>query len=290
MHYRSNNLMVFLSPNEEGKLILPHVLFFQRTLEMRVFICYINKKTAHLTKFFNSKKQHPGDHITLEKLQEKIKSSIPDDVIEHFSFRVKTGKQVPLLIRQSKKGGYEFIIVDKSDSVDSLKPPEIDRLISHSYCPVMAVNKNYPIENVKKIVIPIDITQATKKKLLWATYFAKKYRAKIIIVSAITINLDIKKSLVWKNSEKLKSMLEKRGVECEVITINAPGQEKHVVILDFIRKENPDMVIIRTHQESNRWNTEIGKFVSKLLHRCNIPVFTVNSFVPAIPDEFVTRL
>ncbi len=288
MYYRSNNIVVYLSPDYEGKLLLQHSLFFQQTLGMRVFICSINEKPP-LLKIFFTKKQLK-EKITPEKLREFTKSTISAKALEHFSFRVKSGKRLPLLIRQSNKGGYEFMIVDKSNSESALNPSELDKLISQAYCPVMTVHKNYPITKIKKIVIPVDVTQSTKKKLLWATYFAKKYKAKIIIVSALTLNLDIKKSLVYKNSEKIKSMLSKRGIECEVQILHAPGQEKHKVILNFIQEENPDMVIIRTNQESNLKNTRIGKFVSELVHSCKIPVFTVNSFIPAIPDDFVQRL
>jgi len=62
--------------------------------------------------------------------------------------------------------------------------------------------------------------------------------------------------------------------------------EKSKVILNFIRDKDPDMVIIRTHQESNLFNTSIGKFVSELVHNCKIPVFTVNSYIQATPDDY----
>ncbi|MGM0621140.1 MAG: universal stress protein [Bacteroidota bacterium] len=290
MYYRSNNIMAYVSPGEDGKLFMHQILFFQQTLGMRVFICGINEKPPLLKKIFNTDKKQPKENLTPEKLREFTNSALPAKSLEHFSFRVKTGKRLPLLIRQSNKGGYEFMIVDKSNSGSSLSPREIDKLINYSYCPVMTLHENYPVKEIKKIVIPVDVTQSTKKKLLWATYFAKKYGAKIIIVSALTLNLDIKKSLVYKNSEKIKTILSKRGVECEVQILNAHGQEKHQVILTFIREENPDMVIIRTHQESNLNNTRIGKFVSELVHRCKAPVFTVNNYVPAIPDDFVLQL
>ncbi|MBN2636972.1 MAG: universal stress protein [Prolixibacteraceae bacterium] len=290
MYYRSNNIMIYISPNKDGVLLLQHALFFQQTLGMHVFIYGINEKPALLKNIFNLTKKHSNENITPEKLREFTKSAIPAKTLEHFSFRVKTGKKLPLLIRQSNKGGFEFMIVDKSNSASALKPGEIDKLISHSYCPVMTVHKDFPVNDIKKIVVPVDVTQSTKKKLLWATYFAKKYKAKIIIVSALTLNLDIRKSLVYKNSEKTKTMLLQRGVDCEIKILNAPGEEKHKVILKYIHEENPDMVIMRTHQESNLLNNRIGKFVSELVHHCQIPVFTVNNYIPTIPDDFVLRL
>lgn len=133
--------MIYPSPNEDGKLLLKHALFFQQTLGMRVFICSINDKPPLLKKLFNPDKKQFKENITPEKLRKFTQSAIPDKALEHFSFRVKKDKRLPLLIRQSNKGRYEFIIVDKSNSETALNPGEIDRLISHSYCPVMAVHK-----------------------------------------------------------------------------------------------------------------------------------------------------
>jgi len=235
--------MAYLPPGEDGKLLLQHALFFQQTLGMRIFTCSINEKPSLIKRILNSEKNRSVNHLTPEKLKEFTKNVVPAKALKHFSFRIRSGRRLSLLIRQSKRGGYEFLMVDKSN-----------------------------------------------KEIIMGNLFCKKYGAKIIIVSALTLNLDIKKSLVYKNAEKIKSMLSKRGIECEVQIINAPDQEKHKVILNFIQEENPDMIIKRTNQESNLKNTRIGKFVSELVHSCKIPVFTVNSFIPAIPDNFVQRL
>src|SRR5690554_290652 len=152
MYYRSNNIMVYLSPDEDGKLLLQQSLFFQQTLGMRVFIYSINDKSPFFKRILRYEKTRHVDSFILQKF---IQNVIPAKSLEHFSYRIKTGKRLPLLISQSNSGGYEFMIVDKSDSESALKPGEIDKLISHSYCPIMAVHKNYFLKEVKKIVIPV---------------------------------------------------------------------------------------------------------------------------------------
>src|SRR6056297_147890 len=129
MFYRSNTIMAYLSPGEDGKLLMHQILFFQQTLGMRVFICGINEKLPLLKKIFNSDKKQFKENLTPEKLREFTKSALPANALEHFSFRVKTGKRLPLLIRQSNKGGYEFMIIDKSNSEFSSNCREIDKLI-----------------------------------------------------------------------------------------------------------------------------------------------------------------
>jgi nucleotide-binding universal stress UspA family protein len=286
MRYRSNNILALVPTCDDGKQILQQAMFFQKSLGMKIFIYHITEEPSFFEKIFHAKRTLNLRADTLHKLQKLAEQTIPADLIKKYTYRVKYGKTLPILLRQSKKGGYEFLIINKTGPDCALEPVEIDRLISRSFCPVLTINKDYLVNQIKKIIIPVDVSQTTQKKLLWATYFAKKYHAKITIVSALTFNIETKQSLAWRNSEKLKHMLMQRGIECEVKVIKAKGKEKHDVILEYIEKENPGLVIIRTHQESNLSNTQIGMFVSKIIHGCKIPVFTVNRFLHPMPIDF----
>ena len=93
---------------------------------------------------------------------------------------------------------------------------EINELISQSECPVLTVNKDFGAPKIKNIAIPIDITQSTKKRLLWATLLAKKYDAKITILSALNANINEAKSLVLKNARKIRHLLWAHDVKCDI--------------------------------------------------------------------------
>lgn len=275
-----------MRPNKEGEGVLKQSLFFQKSLGMRIFIYNIIDKPSITERLFNPKKSEYLQQDALKHLQEFVEHSVQGKVRDKLSYRVKMGNPGKILLRQAKMGGYEFMIIDKSEPEGGLTREETNKIISRSECPALSVNKNYYVDEIEKIVIPVDISQSTKKKLLWATYFAKKYGATIKIVSALSINISTNKSLAWKNAEKLKQMLLERGIKCDVDILKAKGQEKHKVILDYIHKENPGLIILRTHQESNMAGTEIGKFVSEIVHGCQIPVFTVNRFLNPMPVDF----
>jgi len=278
--------MAFIKPSSEGEQFLKQVLFFQQYLGMRIFFYHIIDKPSLFEKILHAQRIKNLKTDAQVDLRCFIKSLVPPAAFENMAFRIKTGRSLPILLRQSKKGGYEFILIDKNKPGSPLSTDETDKLISRSYCPVMVCNRYYSPGEINEIIIPIDILQTTKKKLLWATYFAKKFNAKITIVSALSLNIDERKSLVWRNSQKLKYMLTQRGIDCEVEILKAKGQEKHQVILNFIKKKKPGLVIIRTHQESSMAGTHIGKFVSELIHGCSMPVFTVNRFMHPLPLDF----
>ena len=288
MQYRSNSILALIPQSKEGEAILQQVLFFRDSLHMRIFVLNLIKPFSAFSKKFRTKlleKKITEAKVQLKNFIEKsIQESIPDDVI----VRIIAGEVVSSLIKESKNGGYEFMIIDKSTEKTNgiLARNEVDKIISRSFCPVLTVNKNYPVAEIKKIVIPIDISQTTKKRLLWATYFAKKYDAKVYIVAALNINISEAKSLAYKNAEKIRTMLTDRGVTCDVKILKVHQQEKHKIILNYIEEEEPELVIIRTHQESFFSDARIGKFVSEIVHGCKMPVFTVGRSQP-LPVDFI---
>lgn len=277
MQYRSNSILALIPQNEEGKALLKQALFFQKSLQMRIFILNLIQPFSIFSKKFRHKKLEL--HITeaKEELKIFIENSINENVPENVIIRILAGDAISSLTKESKNGGYEFIVIDKSNDnfTGALTKVEVDKIISRSLCPVLTVNKNFPVNEIKKIVIPIDIAQTTKKRLWWATFFAKKYNAKVHIVSALNIDISETQSLAHRNADKIRSMLNERGVPCEIKILKVHHQEKNKAILNYIEEEKPELVIIRTHQESIYSGARIGKFVSEIVHGCKMPVFTV---------------
>lgn len=288
MKYRSNSFLALIPHTKEGELIFKQALYFQKTLKMRVFVLNIFKTPSIISKVFEPKKIKSFRNQSLHDLKDWIKIIVQEEIQKNVIARIKIGDVIPTLINESKKGGYEFILIDKSKNPykGSLSKSGVDKIVSSSDCPVLTVNKDFPVHDINKIIIPIDISQTTKKRLLWATMFAKKFNAKIQIISALNIEMDETKSLAFKNAEKIKHMIIERGIECEVKILKAYKQEKYKVILDYMEKEKPELVVIRTHQESIFSGTNIGKFVSEIVHGCKMPVFTVNYSKKHLPPNF----
>lgn len=277
MKYRTNSILAHVPQNRKGERILKHALYFKEALGMRIFLMDTIKTGSILLSNPKSRKNQIRHQGALNKFNDFVKKVQQKEISDNIILRINWGKVVNTLITESEHGGHEFVIIDKSEknNAEGLTKSEVDRYISKSYCPVLTVNNESPITEVKKIVIPIDISQRTKKQLYWATFFAKKLKAKIQIVSALNFNIKETKSLAYKNAEKLKKMLQSRRVECDIKLLKIQKQPRHQVIMKYIEEENPELVIIRTHQEFTFSGKKIGKFVSEIIHGCKIPVFTV---------------
>lgn len=281
MNYMSNSILAYIPHNMKNKAVLKQILRFQKLLKMRIFILNILEKSTFMSLNSRSKKLETVKTNAKQKLigliEKTTKKELPDEYIP----RIQVGETLTALIKESKNGGYDFLALDKNGS--GLKKTVVNKLISRSHCPVLLTNKDYALKKIKHILIPIDISQSTQKRLFWGTFFAKKFKAKIKIVSALNIDIDEAKSLARKNADKIKQMLLDRGIDCEVKILKVHNQPRHKAVLDYIEEENPEMIIIRTHQESIFSNRRIGQFVSEIVHSCKMPVFTVGNSPQSIP-------
>ena len=88
--------------------------------------------------------------------------------------------------------------------------------------------------------------------------------------------MDEQKSLASKNAEKLKLMLQDRGIESDVEILKVHGVVKHKEVLSYIEVRKPDFVIIRKHHVASYSKTSVGDFAKVIIHGSKIPVFTVS--------------
>lgn len=275
MTIKTNDILAFIPQNKDGESVLQEILNIRQMLEMRLFVLNIIKAPLFVRKFQLKKLIHLKK-IAEQDLTNFIRKVIQKEIPKNIIPKIKIGDVLSILIKESKLDNYEFIALEKNTLKENILKNKIDKLISLAHCPVLILNKDFHLKEIKKIIIPIDIAQTTKKRLYWATLFAKKFGAKIQIVSALNIDMDETKSLAYKNADKIKNMLVERGLECDVKIIKVHDKENHVTVLKYINEEKPDLVIIRTHQESIFSEKNIGRFVSKIVNGCNMPVLTVN--------------
>ena len=278
MEQKEYSILALITPNKDGETVLKEALYLQSVLKVRLIILNVIKEPGFFERNFQLEETSENILEAKKELTKFVESFVGSTLPDNIIISVRAGNPVDVLLEKSKTDNSEFILVDKSDSdyPGALEKEEIDDLVRLSKCPVLAVNKDFGVPDIKNIAIPIDISQSTKKRLLWATFLAKKFKAKITILSALKANINEKKSLALKNAQKIRHLLWDHNIECDIKILKVYDQESHQVILNYIEEERPELIIIRTHQESIFSNTSIGRFASKIVHGSKLPVFTVN--------------
>ncbi len=280
MKIKLHDVLAVVPLSDEGKIVLKQALNLQRALPFRIFAVNVIQPVSLANKFFGTVSRNELHEKSLQNLTDFIRNFLGGEIPANVIPKVVEGKIVPTLISQARSGNYLFIILKRSRQktgiANLLVQGELDKIIGHAWCPVLTVKENPSPEVLKEILIPMDISDDTRKKLLWASLFAKTAKAKIRIVSALKKDIDINKSLVLRKSEMIRTMLSERGIVCEVDILKTFNQIKYQMVLEHIEKVNPDFVIIRKHHVASFSGKTIGDFARKIIHGADVPVFTVS--------------
>lgn len=152
------------------------------------------------------------------------------------------------------------------------------------------------MKDIKKILLPIDFSEASPMLLRYAIYFAEKYDAKILVVSVVedpyTLSglpsevplLDIfddesRESLAQYTQKRMERFFEDNisqlGVACDsVILTGHPAEE----IINYAARERSDLIIIGTHGYKGFDKMLFGSVAEKVIKMSPCPVLIINTY------------
>ena len=169
-----------------------------------------------------------------------------------------------------------------------------EEVVRLSTCPVLTIRereKPQPIEELEKILFPIDFSNHSSVALGHAKYLAQEYLARLILLHVVeetvhpafyasgkTSIFDLMPDIKDKSTKLMEDFLSKaEGPEVET--------EMHIVegnaareIVRFVEDQKIDLIVIATHGLTGMDHFLLGSVTEKVVRRASCPVFTVKSF------------
>ena len=268
-------ILVPIPLNDVGKIALNQAVLIANALSMKITVHHVIISSGRVKHKRQLRKT--AEEETLAFLNEFFNNNVPDYV----DIKVSIGGLVDKILEVSRNYMYDLIIIKKSERKVSrrnwIATNDSDKIICSAHSSVITINDNWTENGIKTILVPIDISQSTFKKLSWASRIALNFDAKIQIASALNIDMNERKSLAFRKARAIRRMLTEKGVKNGFEVIKAEGKEKYQNIIDVSEECNADILIIRTHERVFRRRGDIGKFVAEIIHKSKIPVLTVNT-------------
>ena len=149
------------------------------------------------------------------------------------------------------------------------------------------------MKEIKKILLPIDFSGASKELLKFATYFAEKFSATIFIVSVVEFPytysyyefdpLDaiakLKGDVMDYAHKQMDTFLEdnrdKMTVPVESSLLSGRVAEE---LIRYAENERVDMIIIGTHGYKGLDRMIFGSVAEKVIKLAPCPTLTVNTY------------
>jgi nucleotide-binding universal stress UspA family protein len=169
-----------------------------------------------------------------------------------------------------------------------------ERIVRHAPCPVLAVREPWmeikfpsePALNFKKILVPIDFSDASRKALPYAASLVRQFGGVAILLHVIEpppypefgyAHVPIKEA---KRKRAAKEQLERLRHEAPLnaasgTTVDIRHGNAYHEIVSAAADEKADLIILSTHGRTGLAHTLLGSTAEKVVRHASCPVLVV---------------
>ena len=152
------------------------------------------------------------------------------------------------------------------------------RVVRQSKVPVFTFNSDVKLNLIKRILLPLDLSNETKQKVSNAIEIAQRFDAEIQIVSVFWSVQDkvVKKELLHQLN-RIKSFIAEDEIPCtaELVEIDGGRSDLPYTILHYAKQNESDLIMIMTQQETKMAEFFMGSAAQSILRMAQIPVMSI---------------
>jgi len=279
------------------KIAIQQAMIFHEVYGSKIILLHVETEFSVFHKLLRPDRLKKHIKRAKKKLKKYAKNYFGGEVPDFISMQVSTGELVQEILLAAKNTKCDLIIISKGERIASrlsfLKNENADKLISGAVCPVLTISGKHTETGIKNILIPVDITKKITSKVARVKCLAKKFNAKVHVVSVLNLDIPPLKSLAYRKALEIENSILEEGLEVNVELLMSNKRSMHDVVLSHIDKLKPDLVLMMTHQESILFDNYIGKFAGEIIHRSESPVFNLvprkETLTGNLLDSFATK-
>lgn len=148
------------------------------------------------------------------------------------------------------------------------------RIVTHAPCPVVTLRQDFKFgSKVKKILMPIDSTPQSGKKVFKTADIAKAFGSEVQILALHSTSLTSLRKQVDRHLGMVADHLEKNDITYSVQEMTTTNLTQDTI--NFALKNKIDLVSIMTEQETTQANVFLGTFARQLVNNCPVPVLSI---------------
>ena len=282
MRKKHGNIKKILVPvplSDELFLPLRQAMHFNRAYGTMIEILHIVSKPVfpRSLRYIASHKKNKS--AAEDKLRSMVLNFFEGKIPPKVTHKVISGSLMPTILKEARHSKIDLIIIKKAEKNRSpfsiFRTENADKMISEAVCPVLTITQESLGDQIKDILIPVDIFKKTSIKVAWAISLAKQFQSRLHIVSVLSMDIKPEDSISLRKSKEIEETIRKEGIDIEMVILKRESRSIAGTVLDYANKINPDMLMIMTHQESLLPDNYLGSFASEIIHDSRIPVLSV---------------
>jgi nucleotide-binding universal stress UspA family protein len=246
---------------------------------------YVQKKSSDYNSpgYFNEEKAYAEKKF--KEILAKYESKLKND--SKLRYIIKAGSIYKEVVNQVESYNEAMVVASThggSGFEEFFIGSNAFKIISATNRPVLTIRKNKCPNDIRKIVLPIDITVDSRQKVPFTSDLALLFGAEIHIVTVSS-----------SKSKKLKQRLDAYGHQVEkfISSKHIPYKRKslngeNIVDLIVIYTDSIDADLISIMKEQPKSLNFLGNFTQQILNRATTPVLTISSKETRIATGFRT--
>lgn len=235
--------------------------------------------SGHEKTNFSGKKNEIRHEAKLE-LDQLIAEKKQKDPNLKISFKQKKGRIYKEFSNLAENGHFDLAIIG-THGIGGFEEFWIGsnayKIISYCPCPVISVRTDYKkYGNIGKILIPIDDSIDTTKKIPMAVDLALSYNAKIQILAIYESGLSSLKRKVDHYVSEAKSYMDNKNVNYDFHQCKSNNTSQSIV--QYADEQESDLIVIMTDQNTATTDILMGRRAQQIINSSSIPVLSVKPF------------
>lgn len=222
--------------------------------------------------------------IRFEELIEKY-HGMPDRNLS-LNYIIKEGKIYQEVINQANSYK-DSLIVLSTHGASGLEEFFIGsnayKIASASSRPVITVRSFLEVKNIKKIILPLDLTLQSREKVPFTAELAKVFNSEIGIVTLRSTKMKNTERKLNQYSEQVGSFMKNHKIPFH--TEHLEGSNFTNITLEYATSVNADLISIMTEQDESVTNLIIGNYAQQMVNKSLIPVLLFPNYSITIIKE-----
>ncbi len=209
-----------------------------------------------------------------EMLIEKYKPHIKTKI----DYKIRVGKVYKEVCNQAKYDDSDLIISGShggSGFEEYWIGSNAYRIVMNAPCPVITVRNGYTVREVKKIILPIDISKGSRKKIPFTIELAKIFNAEIHVIGVRETDRPRVNQKLIRYSEQAKKAIESNNIVCKTDLLL--GDNHSDTIIEYAKKEDAQLISIMTEQAESALNIFVGKYAQQMINNSPIPMLNTRN-------------
>lgn len=270
-----NTIVVAVDFSESSMNAFRHALSIAQKCKADLDLVWVRKSAEEKDKFDTGGDPTKEVNTQFDELIAKYQPTLPGNKI---TTKIRTGKVYKEITDEAKEIKAMLVVTGTHGAsvfVEFWIGSNANRIVSLSPCPVITIRSGIDIQRpLERIVFPIDSTTETRQKAKFTGYLAKRFDAKIHILSLYTTKVKAVRRNVDSYSQQVAKYFEDEGVTC--LITNTEADNIADTIINYGKSVDANLIAIMTMQESTTANLWMGPFAQQTINRSPIPVLCIH--------------